>query len=45
MGKAVTEPRQQAFNISDIIIIICAFDIPFLRCQYFLPNQKQLETD
>lgn len=37
----MTEPRQQAF----IIIIVCAFYVPFLRCRYYLPNQKQLKTD
>lgn len=40
LGKAVTEPRQQAFIVSDIIIVNCAFCIRFLRCQYFLPTIK-----
>lgn len=40
MREEVTEPRRQAFIISDIIIVICAFCVPFFKVPIFSAKSK-----
>lgn len=42
MREEVTEPRRQAFSIS-IIIVICAFCVPFFKVPIFSAKSKTVK--
>lgn len=43
MREKVTEPRRQAFIISDIIILICALCVPFFKVPIFSAKSKTVK--